>query len=87
VLGALDRVNIVPQEVSVSPRQAVQFNVIAYDTNGVRLFDVIAAWEVLNPAAGTIDDLGFFIAGAKPGAFTDVIRVRVRVLQSGQGGR
>ncbi|MBI4312548.1 MAG: hypothetical protein HY681_12320, partial [Chloroflexi bacterium] len=47
VLGALDRVNIVPQEVSVSPRQAVQFNVIAYDTNGVRLFDVIAAWEVL----------------------------------------
>ncbi|MBI2171354.1 MAG: hypothetical protein HYU30_04945 [Chloroflexi bacterium] len=86
ILGPLDRVVVVPQEVTVNPKQVVQFTFIAYDTNGLRLFDVLATWEALDPQVGVIDNLGFFVAGAKPGQYKDVIRVTIRLLRSDQGG-
>jgi hypothetical protein len=86
ILGPLDRVVVVPKEVTINPKQAVQFTFIAYDTNGLRLFDALATWEALDPQVGTIDNLGFFVAGAKPGQYKDVIRVTIRLLGSGKGG-
>ncbi|MBI4201555.1 MAG: hypothetical protein HY532_00370 [Chloroflexi bacterium] len=86
ILGPLARVEVVPQEVSVAPRQVVQFTFIAYDTQGIRLFDVLPQWEILDPAAGTIDDGGFFVAGAQPGQYEDVVRVTVRVIGGSGGG-
>jgi len=83
VLGPLARVEVVPQQVQVAPRQVVQFTYIAYDINGVRLFDLSASWEVLDERAGMINDLGLFIAGETPGEYGDVIRVTVRPLRLG----
>ncbi|MBI4339446.1 MAG: hypothetical protein HY680_05785 [Chloroflexi bacterium] len=87
VLGPLARIDVIPSEASVAPRQAVQFTFIAYDVNGTRLFDVLATWEILDSRAGVIDNLGFFIAGTVPGRYRDVVRVVVRPMDLDTGGR
>jgi|GEM_PF-2010726 len=80
ILGPLSRVEVVPRDVSVTPKQAVQFSFIAYDSNGLRLFDVIARWEVTDPRAGAIDNFGFFVTSALPGNYPNAIRVTVTPL-------
>ena len=85
ILGPLDRVEVVPLQVVVSPKQVVQFTYLAYDTNGVRLFDVTATWRLEDERAGTIDSRGLFIAGDTPGQYKDalVVTVRPRLLKGG----
>ena len=86
ILGPLARVDVVPQEVQVASKQMVRFNYVAYDINGVRLFDVSASWDVLDERVGTIDEVGLFIAGDIPGEYKDVIKVTVKPLRLGAGG-
>ena len=87
ILGPLARVELVPQRVDVSPKQVVQFTYLAYDTNGVRLFDVTATWRLEDKRAGAIDSRGLFIAGATPGQYKDAIVVTVRPRLLKAGGR
>ncbi len=81
VLGPLDRVEVVPSNAEVSPKQILQFIFLAYDTNGVRLFDVIGSWEVVDKQAGTIDKTGLFIAGQVPGEYKNSIKLTVKLLK------
>ena len=83
ILGPLARVEVVPQEVQVAPNQLIQFTYIAYDVSGVRLFDISVSWEMLDERVGTINAIGFFIAGETPGEYSDVIKVTVRPLRFG----
>ena len=85
ILGPLFRVEIVPREVQVTPSQFVQFTYIAYDVNGVRLFDVIGSWEVTDGTAGSINVLGLFTAGESPAQYQDVVKVVVKRLNLGRG--
>jgi hypothetical protein len=78
VLGPLDRVEVVPRDVQVTPSQAVQFRHLVFDSNGIRLFDVAASWEVQDDSAGTIDAFGFFIAGDTPGDYDGVVKVTIK---------
>lgn len=77
ILGPLARVEVVPREVRVAPRQMIQFIYVAYDVNGVRLFDTQARWEMVDPKVGTIDNAGLFVAGERLGEYGDVIRLKV----------
>ena len=85
ILGPLARVDIVPRQLEVSPKQIIQFIHIAYDIKGVRLFDVSASWELLDERAGTIDAGGLFIAGETAGEYTDVVKATVRSLRTAVG--
>ena len=88
ILGPLARVEVVPSEVTAAPNQVIQFIYIAYDSNGVRLFETSATWEILDEAAGRIDKFGLFVAGGISGEYRDVVRVTVTQLQPlrSQGG-
>ena len=77
ILGPLAQVEVVPVKIVVAPNQLLQFTHIAYDVNGVRLFDTAATWELTDEAAGTIDDLGLFVAGSIPGEYANVVKVMV----------
>ncbi len=86
IIGPLSRVEVVPRQVAVAPRQVVQFTYLAYDINGTRIFDVSPFWEVLDSRAGVIDATGLFIASKTSGEYKDVIRVTVKLLQHKAGG-
>ena len=81
ILGPLARVEVVPSHVTAVPNQVIQFISIAYDANGVRLFDTTATWEILDGAAGRIDRFGLFVAGATPAEYLNVVKVTVTQLQ------
>ena len=77
ILGPLARIEVLPLEVTVAPNQVIQFVHVAYDINGVRLFDATATWELLDRTAGSINSFGLFIAGSEPGEYSSAVKVTV----------
>jgi hypothetical protein len=77
-VGVLDRVVVLPEQVSVKPGQVVELEARGLDSLNNELTDVSFAWTLLDPSAGTLEDLGggrarFTVQVA--GLYPDLIRV------------
>lgn len=75
IQGPLATVQITPRNVTTNPGTRVQFFAQARDANGVQLFDVNFQWSVEDDLAGTINNVGSFVATGNLGEFTDSIKV------------
>ena len=75
IQGPLATVKITPRNVTTNPGTRVQFFAQARDANGVQLFDVNFRWSVEDELAGTINNVGSFVATENLGEFTDSIKV------------
>ena len=78
VVGPLSRVDVVPARAVVGPGEAVQFQALAYDAVGERLFNVSFTWEMADDRAGSITAGGTFTAADSPGEYPGAVRVRAR---------
>ncbi len=78
VVGPLSRVDLVPARAVLGPGEVVQFQALAYDAMGERLFNVSFTWEMANDSAGSITSGGTFTAGDLPGEYPGAVRVRAR---------
>ena len=61
----------------MKPGARVRLTAMALDRDGVPVPDVEYTWEVLDPAAGTINERGEFVAGSEVDAYPDAVRVVV----------
>ncbi len=67
--------SIVPSSVALDSGQRFLFTAIAFDENGTETPGVSYSWEVVDPRAGSIDELGVFTAGDVAGTFSDALRI------------
>ncbi len=73
--GLLNSVVISPDPATLNLGQPFQFAATAYDVSGQVLSGVTFIWEVINSAAGSINQNGLFTAGNTTGAFSDAVKV------------
>lgn len=73
--GRLQNLVVYPRTVIVQPGQTVGLGALGWDETGRFVQNLEFRWVVSNPAAGRIDQFGFFTGGAAPEAFPDVITV------------
>ena len=66
---------VLPQVVSLRPREKIRFSTIVLDARGNQIFPLESSWEILDPSAGVISQDGHFRSGEEPGIRPDAIRV------------
>lgn len=67
--------NLSPEQVSLRPKDTVQFRVEPLDANGNPIQPIVPLWKVEPATLGTIDEKGLFRAGDQPG--TGKVQVQV----------
>jgi len=78
IRDALASVQITPQAASLARGEKMQFQALAYDRNNVMLPDVFFKWKVADPAVGSIDANGLFMAKGLPGLYSGVVQVQAQ---------
>lgn len=72
----LEKLQIVPQSVTIGIGMTQQFAAVATDQFGNRLSNVSLTWSVTG--GGSLDSRQLFTAGEKPGTFTSAMTVQAR---------
>jgi hypothetical protein len=72
--GVLSQVVVVPGSVRLTPDQRFGLSARAFDETGQPVRDVSFAWEVTQPAAGSMEKPGYFVAGHETGRYPDAIQ-------------
>jgi PKD repeat protein len=62
-----------PAAVRLIPGQTVRFRAAAWDLYGNRLWNPEVEWSLAAPAAGKLDDAGWFTAGLRAGLYPDAV--------------
>ena len=75
IRGPLDSVEVIPQVHTLGVGERIQFRAVAYDENRILLPDASYQWNVVESAAGTVDDTGVFTASGNPGKYPGVVEV------------
>lgn len=73
--GVLSRLVVVPNAVTLTFDQQINFIARALDESGQAVRGVTYRWEVIQPAAGHLKTLGQFVAGKQAGSYPGAIRV------------
>lgn len=71
----LDTVVVIPGELIVRPGQTAGVGALAWDTQGRFVPNVQFRWNIRDPRAGSVDQLGFFTASDTHGQYPDAIIV------------
>ena len=71
----LSRIQVFPTTVQLEPGARVRLFALALDRDGIAIPNVTVTWEVVNPAAGSIDERGQFLAGDEVGSFPGAVRI------------
>ncbi len=72
--GSLEHVGIAPNPAEIGIEMTQQFVAVGADRYGNRISNLVFTWSVEN-GGGTIDEAGFFTAGATSGNYTDTVKV------------
>ena len=70
----LEAARVSPESVTVRPGSRVLLTAFGIDELGQPAENIIAVWETQSDDVGTIDELGSFIAGDKPGRYNGGLR-------------
>ena len=73
------RVQALPQRFHLDPGDRLQLRAVALNGLGEMVSGTELRWNVEDPAAGTIDGRGMFIAGDTSGIYTEAVRVEAIV--------
>jgi hypothetical protein len=73
----LDSVVVYPSDITVRPGQTAGLGALGWDKRSRFVQNLQFAWVMVNPEAGTINQLGFFKASSTPGHYPDAIEVTV----------
>ncbi len=71
--------SLVPQVISLRPKEQIRFTAMVLDKRGNRIFPMTLEWEILDPKAGIITQDGQCRAGVVPGIYADAVRVSLEV--------
>lgn len=72
-------VHALPQRFFLDPGDRMQFRAVALNGLGELVAGSQLRWEMVNLDAGTVDGSGNFIAGQKPGIYTEAVKVEAMV--------
>ncbi|MCH8205919.1 MAG: hypothetical protein IH956_02830 [Chloroflexi bacterium] len=72
-------VQVLPQRFFLDPRDRMRLRAVALNGLGELVAGTQMRWEIVDPAAGTIDGNGLFVAGDRPGIYTEAVRVEAIV--------
>lgn len=72
-------VQVLPQRFFLDPGDRMRLRAVALNGLGELVIGTQMRWEIVDPAAGTIDGNGLFVAGDRPGIFTEAVRVEAIV--------
>ncbi|MBI4282448.1 MAG: DUF4012 domain-containing protein [Chloroflexi bacterium] len=72
--GVLSQVIVGPRSIVLTPEQRFTLSARAFDESGRPVKDVSFAWEVTQPAAGSIERPGYFVAGHQAGRYPNAIQ-------------
>ena len=70
---------LVPQVISLRPKEQMRFTTMVLDRRGNRISPMAPRWEILDPRAGTITQDGQFRAGVEPGIYSGAVRVSLEL--------
>ena len=73
------KVQILPQRFLLDPRDRLRLRAVALNGRGELVTGTQLRWRMTDPAAGTIDGTGMFVAGETPGIYTEAVRVEAVV--------
>jgi len=71
--GPLASIAVSPDPASLATGASQQFIAVGRDASG-NVVAISPTWSVVNPAAGTINSAGLFVAGTVAGAYTNSVR-------------
>ncbi|MEE9199563.1 MAG: hypothetical protein V3U26_07195 [Dehalococcoidia bacterium] len=71
----LDTVVVYPSEITVRPGQIVGLGALGWDDRGRIVQSVQMRWDMVEPAAGDVDQFGFFTSSRTPGEYPAAIEV------------
>ncbi len=72
-------VEALPQRFFLDPGERMQLRAVALNGLGELISGTVLRWSVSDPAAGTIDGQGVFLAGQTPGIYTEAVLVEAIV--------
>ena len=72
-------VEALPQRFFLDPGERMQLRAVALNGLGELVSGTVLRWSVNDPAAGTIDGQGVFLAGQTPGIYTEAVLVEAIV--------
>ena len=72
-------VEALPQRFFLDPGERMQLRAVALNGLGELFSGTVLPWSVSDPAAGTIDGQGVFLAGQTPGIYTEAVLVEAIV--------
>ena len=73
------QVHALPQRFFVSPGDRMPLRAVALNGLGELVSGTNLRWEMVDSTAGTIDAKGMFVAGTRPGIYTESVRVEAVV--------
>lgn len=73
--GSLETLVVYPPAIKTRPGQVIGLGAVGWDSKSRFVPNLDLRWKLLVPAAGQVDNLGFFTAADTPGSYPDAIEL------------